>query len=364
MNKDWLIQNADIPIRRNLIHKSEDIELFLQNSEVAAWLSRFGERSLSDNIGDIHGSHDYRMENILGKCWILGLSKDIPAFAENMAFILRYLNRHIQMAPPDEPGFGKIYHFRDCEKVLGCFLPFLGYHDDPAVLHIARKRLEILYQFTRQKRYDIYIDGAKLKGVKREWQPYIINPDLYADGHIALPDMHDFLLFAGILPFLTAEEREKVDTIAEWLFDEDYNSIIRRYGYFYVPGGSYNTKAVIFKLHLLDFRNMTFDKGDLVSPVFNIFVLSHFSIARKSEWFSPALMYLNQHKNENERYCFPSYLITEKPDSYAIFGGHMNVGENKKSKLYSEIISTYWMEKIYQNITVDIDARSSDRLCI
>ena len=46
-------------------------------------------------------------------------------------------------------------------------------------------------------------------------------------------------------------------------------------------------------------------------------------------------------------------LITEKPDSYVIFGGHMNVGENKKSKLYGEILSTYWMERISQNMIIN-----------
>ena len=352
MNSQWLVENADEPIRYYFDKTTVTFERLLQNNEVTMWLSRLAERACADNIGDIHGSHDYRMENILGKCWILGLSKDIPYFAEMMEFVLRFLNRHVQMPSPDEFGFGKIYHFRDCEKVLSCFLPFLGYYDDSAVLHIARKRIDILYEFTRQKRYDIYVDGSKLKGVKQEWQPYIINPDLYADGHIALPDMHDYLLFAGLYRYLDAEAKKKVETIVEWLFGEEYININHRYGYFYVPGGSYNTKAVIFKLHLLDFHEMTFDKGDLVSLVFNVFVLSHFKAARDSEWFSLAMQYLDQYKNENGHYKFPSYLITEKPDSYVIFGGHMNVGENKKSKLYGEILSIYWMERILSNLKV------------
>ena len=39
-------------------------------------------------------------------------------------------------------------------------------------------------------------------------------------------------------------------------------------------------------------------------------------------------------------------MIVEKPDCYVIGGGHMNVGEDKKGKNYSEIISTYWMNRI------------------
>lgn len=141
MNRDWLLINADTPIRYNLAHREEDAELLPQNGEVSVWLSRLAERSRADDIGAIHGSHDYRMENILGKCWILGLSKSLA-------------------------------------------------------------------------------------------------------------------------------------------------------------------------------------------------------------WFTMALKDLSRYKNENGRYQFPPHMVTEKPDSYVIFGGHMNAGENKKAKLYSEMISTYWMERV------------------
>ncbi|MDR0293285.1 MAG: hypothetical protein LBH95_03935 [Oscillospiraceae bacterium] len=119
-NRQWLLENADVTISYILEKPTEAPESLLQNGEVSVWLSRLAERSQTDNIGDIHGSHDYRMENILGKCWILGLSNEISAFAEKMEFILRFLNQHIQLTPPDESGFGRIYHFRDYEKVLSC----------------------------------------------------------------------------------------------------------------------------------------------------------------------------------------------------------------------------------------------------
>ena len=244
----------------------------------------------------------------------------------------------------------KIYYYRDYEKVLSCFLPLLGFYEDEAIKHIFGQRLEILYNFTKKKCYEIYVDGSQFKGVKKEWQPFVINPDLYANGHIALPDIHDLLLFAGMYKHLTKVEQQKVETIVEWFFEPQYKNIIRRYGYFYVPGGSYCTKAVIFKLHLLDFDDSTLSKGELTSLLFNVFVFSHFKSAKSSQWFTLALRYLNQYKNKNGRYNFPSYLITEKKDSYVIFGGHMNVGEVKKNKLYKEIISTYWMERILQNL--------------
>ncbi|MFT3951755.1 MAG: hypothetical protein QM689_07440 [Oscillospiraceae bacterium] len=353
-NETWLMQTADAPIRYQLRHDAADAEALCRNSEAAAWLSRLAQWSDAGEIGKIHGSHDYRMENILGKCWSIGLSAHIPLFDEKLQFILRHLRAHIQIKPPDELSFGKLYHYRDDEKVLACFLPLLGYHDDLAVLHIVRKRIDLLYDFTKQGSYDIYVDGSKFCGVKKAWQPYLINPDLYADGHIALPDMHDFLLFAGMYPYLNAEDRRKVETAVGWLFGDGYGDIIGRYGYFYAPDGSYSTKAIIFKLQLLDFRDMVFDQGDLVPLLFTVFVLSHFQTARESLWFSLALAYLNQYKNEQGRYIFPAYMITEKPDCYVIFGGHMNAGENKKAKLFREIISTYWMERIHKNVVKDL----------
>ncbi len=350
MNQQWLIENADIPIRYILTRESKLVESLLSNIEVSKWLSKLSERSNYNDIGAIHGSHDYRMENILGKCWILGLSSSIDIFADNMSFILKYLNEHIQSEPPEELSFGKIYHYRDHEKVLSCFLPLLGFINDHAVKYITNQRIKILYNFTKQKNYNIYIDGSKLGGVKKEWQPYIINPDLYSDGNIALPDIHDLLIFAGMYKYLPSGQQQMIETIVEWFLTDEYKTIFRRYGYFYVYEGSYSTKAVIFKTNLIDFENMIFDKGDLASLLFNVFIFSHFESAKKSQWLSSAICYLEQYKTESNRYKFPSHFIMENPDSYVVFGGHMNVGENKRNKLYNEVISTYWMERIEQNL--------------
>lgn len=114
---DWLLDTAEAPIHHNLTRSAEDAISLLKNIEVSAWLTRLTERAKANEIGAIHGSHDYRMENILGKCWALGLHKEISAFADKMSFIVDYLNRHIQTPSTEELNFGKLYHFRDCEVV-------------------------------------------------------------------------------------------------------------------------------------------------------------------------------------------------------------------------------------------------------
>ncbi len=44
--------------------KKEWNKRFLQNGEVSDWLLQLSERAKNNNIGEIHGSHDYRMKNI------------------------------------------------------------------------------------------------------------------------------------------------------------------------------------------------------------------------------------------------------------------------------------------------------------
>jgi hypothetical protein len=349
MNTRWLIENADIPIKRILTQDPQNDDKLLENYEVQYWLSLMKQRSDNNDIHRIHGSHVIRFENILGKCAILGLSRKFPEFNRYMQLVLDFLNKHVGRREQEGLSFGKIYSNFDYETVLSCFLPMLGCGDDPAIQYITDKRIRILNDFTKQKRYDVYVDGSKYKGVKKEWQKHIIDPVLYADGNIALPAAHDYILFAGMYDRLNTEKRYMVETIVDRLFDNRYSDIRRNYGYFYVPGGSYNVKAVIYKMHFPNLEEENPEDRDLSDLIFSCFVLSHFETARKSDRFRIAIKYLERYKTENNRYVFPKPMITEKKDSCVIFGGHMNVGENKRSKLYSEILSTFWMDRILSN---------------
>jgi NAD(P)H-dependent FMN reductase len=59
--------------------------------------------------------------------------------------------------------------------------------------------------------------------------------------------------------------------------------------------------------------------------------------------YNLALMYLKQYVSETGIYKFPKTMLTDKKDKYFTYDGHMNIGEQKKSKIYDEILSTYWM---------------------
>jgi len=142
---------------------------------------------------------------------------------------------------------------------------------------------------------------------------------------------------------LPSEKQSKVDTIVNWLFDERYSEIKNRYGYFYAPGGTYNTKSIIIKLHLPNLKNVVMENSEVQGLLFKVYLMSRFNTAKKTEWYSLARMYLNQYATKTGRYKFPKIMVTDKKDKYFTDGGHMNLGESRKLKLCDEILSTYWM---------------------
>jgi hypothetical protein len=66
-------------------------------------------------------------------------------------------------------------------------------------------------------------------------------------------------------------------------------------------------------------------------------------IAKNPTILNNMLTYLMSFRLVNGRYLFSKSLLNEKKDSYFTEGGHMNIGENKRSKIYQEVVSTFWM---------------------
>jgi hypothetical protein len=56
--------------------------------------------------------------------------------------------------------------------------------------------------------------------------------------------------------YLDKENKQKIETIIEWILDERYDDIINNYGYFYFPNESYNVKAILFKIYLPKLTNL------------------------------------------------------------------------------------------------------------
>jgi len=353
MNREWLWENAGYPIKYNLTKNESYIEQMLNNDEVKLWLNKLTDRVLCGDLSNIHGSHDYRYENIVGKCFILGLDAKIPTLDTAMRFFVNFLNGHITKTYDDNLTFWKMYQYRDYETVLSCYLPFLGYAEEKSVQYVANKRLDIVYEFVKQGRYDVYRTDLTYPGANKAWKPYILDPDLYKDGNISLPSIHDMILFSGMYTYYGQEMKKKINAVIKWIFNDQYSLLNNNLYYYAQDDPSYKSKGINNKVILCDVEKANFSPREAAALLFQCFIFSRFEEAQSSRWFSKALDYLNGYKTETGRYLFPKEMLTEQKDSYVWNGGHMNAGESKKNKKYREILSTYWMERIVENIGGD-----------
>lgn len=343
-NRIWLIKNGDIPIQYHLTGDKNLIDALLENEECDYWLGQLKQKVNSRDMTNIHGSHDYRTENILGKCWLLGLHKGIPEFDLLMKMYIDFLDSHVKTQHTDGTTYQRIYAHYDYETVLSCFLPFLGYTAEPSVINITNNRIAYLYKFTKEKRYDIYVDGKKYPGVKKEWQPLLIDPLLYEDGNLSIPSVHDVILLAGMYRHLDEDQKIKVNTIISWILNEKYLEFKTRYGYIYSEDDSYKAKSLIRSFDIPDIDELINEnKPAQQGIIYKTFLLSHFEGADSFPLLNNMMVYLKSFQAINGRYLFPNSLLTEKKDCYFTEGGHMNIGENKRSKIYKEVVSTFWM---------------------
>lgn len=350
MRTAWLMEHAGPHIRYQLSKDASLVPALTQSAEGRYWLELLADRVQRGDLSNLHGSHDYRYENIMGKSWLLGFDADVPAFDAYVRFFLNALERQLE-APQEGPlTFRKLYQYRDYETVMACYLPFLGYGDVPCVQQVARKRIDILYAFARQGRYDLYKRDTAYPGVKKEWKALILDPALYADGNIAIPSIHDCLLMAGLYAGLDRAAREKIDAVLAWMFAPEYAALPGSF-YFYAPQDpSYKAKQVHGRVQFPAFSGPLPDGYDLQALLFTVFLFAHFRPAQKADWFVQSMMYLEGYRTEAERYTFPRGMLVERKDCYVYKGGHMGAGEDRRNPLYAELLSTYWMERIERNL--------------
>ncbi|MEG0766998.1 MAG: hypothetical protein RR482_04715 [Clostridia bacterium] len=326
-NREWLLQNAEIPIRYAITRDPFLVDGLLSHDEVSAWMQRLSCRVALRDLSDIHGSDDGRYDTIMRNCFIYGLNASIPPFDSQVRFFIDFLNKHITKKYDDVLTFWKMYAFRDYETILACYLPFMGYFYEPSVQYVVRKRLQILYDFTKQRRYDVCRQDLDSAGIPPVWRSHVIDPSLYEDGNIALPSLHDYILLAGAYAYLSPDEQQKAETIVQWLFGNGYEEVYPRFYYHAPHNPSYKAKAINGKVDISG------------SSLFLCFILSHYASARHATWFSNALSTFQSYQTKEGRFRFPPAMLGGRK-------GEANVGEPKGKKQSSEILSTYWMERI------------------
>lgn len=298
------------------------------------WLSQF------QNVGklySLHGSFDSCLENACGKCIQLGLSLQNNQLKERLDPFLDWF----LTLPKDTPREKSIFSYTFYRNLLAFNLYRAGY-DDQSILDTIEFRLEQVYEFTRQNRFDIYVDSEEFPKIPASFQQHhqLIDPALYATGMSVFPNIHDIFVFSDFYKRQADKEQEKkIDQIISYILHPSYQSLPHGYGIMFVPPRTYYAIGWDVLLNAKD--------PELNPALFlqRLVLMSEFSSVRSSEYYQQAFALMNRYLSEDGLYHLPKEYLHEKT-GYFVTGSHMGLGVNRRRKDWNKLESSYWLSQL------------------
>lgn len=304
----------------------------LQHPQVQYWIDCADRFRLRPQI---HNAADTCLENWMHKLLSFGVreSDDIR---------LERVNREILQFIRDNQDNEFFFNTVNC-TIAASWLICMG-HQDQILTDIIAERVHAVHGFIRMGNFDIYVDPAGFPSIPKQRAMHpLVNPVLYEKNVWKLPNVHDMFAFANLPSALrTSCIQEKIDDIVEYIMDERYQKLNRGYGLMLVPPKTYYGMG--WSVHLDHFFENTVRLSQ-DGIVWAMELMSHFKPARESGWFRKSLQHLQQFEKDG-LYEFPAGYMTEGRDKYYVGGGHMGLGENRKSKAAIKIESTAWMLRL------------------
>ena len=227
-------------------------------------------------------------------------------------------------------------------------VPFLlraGIRDE-WLIEFTKDRINTIYEFVVQNSYDIYDDVSEYKRIPKNFQGRpIIRPCLYSSGKIKFPLEYDIYGFACLMPELTFDLQSKINKIISYILDDRFCIIDDGYG---VLSDKKNYWAMGW-----DPKPTDLTKEYRCNPLLlKVDLMSSFSSASNSKWFTQALGVMEQYADENGIYHYPKNYLTEK-DSCWILGNHMSIGENRRQRHSMTIEGTFRTLLIMKKLSYD-----------
>jgi hypothetical protein len=339
---EWLFENSG-PVIRHLVQaefgydgQTSNVEL-LNSPLVVKWLDRLQPEF---GFNQLHGAKRNNLENVMGKLTQLGLRAGMLPFDLRVQPFLEWFRE--QTRYPVSAGF--------TWRPFLCMLvtPFLvraGYLVE-FLTKFALHRLESLYQFCHQGRYDIYVDRSNFKGIPKAFrdQP-LVDLDLTRGGEYSFPTIYDMHLLARFPNSLVGHRgQEKIDTIVDYVLNPDYQALPQGYGIMQAAPRKYY--AVGWSAHL---------PGYLAEPetpfwkrayLHRLVLMSNFQAARQHRWYREGVAFFERFRTPDRRYSIPRQFLSEERSGCWVFGSYMGLEENRRKKITRELESTYWMLKI------------------
>ena len=339
---DWLMDNADAPVcyrvARELLKddktaKKIENELF-ENKEVQKWLKNLKPTNPPQHRSMEHGSFDFCLENALPKVVQLGLHGGMEQVVDAVGFYVNPSN------------------FNDAQLFL-----MANIQNEIALNHML-VRLNQIYDFTKQRNYDIYIseeEKKKLTGIPKNWQESkFIKPQLFKEGY-SYPLIYDIVGMYRLYGLNNTDVDKKIDSIISYISTNEFHNKISD-GYGILISGEYASgNPQYYSMGWEPKYPGWFDIIDYIENIsapkllFFAEYISLYPSARKTKWFNDLLFYFEKYKTENGTYLFPKEWLKESP-GYAVQGHHISFGENRRKKNWIEIESTFYMQLLHQNI--------------
>lgn len=371
---DWLIDHAGAVIRYRVAMEYPEVQRkvnlgslqkeLIDDKTVNQWLNnlnpfeslleaRLQGKGLgaSGNSSFLHGSTDMNFEVVVPKLAQLGLHAGIPVLDTKIVSWLNLLEskwkqKNEYIDPPDNQFLSAVYYYYDYLLIIASSLSLAGYIQHDVVKQVLLFRLNSIFEIIKDGRFDFYEQPGKYRIHPKEWSDHILKLEIFADGNIKLPFIHDVFGFIDLWKHGNQETKDKIGTIIHWILTPEYQHFLYNYGYIRCPDG--RGKSVGYKLEFPGYFNHVEGSFNSRSIVLRCWQMAHFPESRDHPWFRKSIQYLEKYKTQNGTYIFPKDFLTEtKARGYWIHGWRMGLGENRRSTHWLEIESTFWMFLIH-----------------
>ncbi|MGY5871593.1 MAG: hypothetical protein RTV72_05050 [Candidatus Thorarchaeota archaeon] len=344
----WLLRNAGPSIRfRTLVDilNEQDVGIvgralneMLESPEVVKWLEH-----LTPNLdfNSIHSSRIDAFENVMGKLVQLGLRAGLQPFDSKTLPFRVWLSENVETTP-QKP------HVVFLRTIVASFLAYAGYGSTKPVNAQMIDRLESLYEFAKDPDFSsFFVDKSEFKGVPKDSEYGLVNPELYPDQRFMLPWVHDIRGLASCENIMDSKEyRYKLDKIIELVLSEEYQNMPWSYGL-----AKYGSRYYVlgWAVHLPGYSTNP-EEREFAELLLTLEFMAKFSVARKSNWFRNSLMYLKTFETDSGTYIFPRGWLPEKKVGYWVGGNRMMFDKRKGFPNAIECESTFHVLWIKQQM--------------
>lgn len=334
----WLMENAGSIIRYRtaveLLGESDygKVDLLkkdlLSDGLVKHWLG-----NLVPKFGttDLHHSKPEAYENAMGKLYEFGLRKGMRVLDERTEPFRRWLAEQIRLSKEDR---ARLFYPAFYWKLTAAFLSMTGYSEDEAVNAVILKRLETIYPFAKKGDLsNVYIPQDSFPGFPKAFSRRpLINPDLYPNGEMKLPDIHDVNAFLHSAPIMGDPQlRRKVEVIVDFILKPGYQRLEPGYGVIRdEKTGRYYGAG--WSVHLPGFFEADIQANRFGRFLLRLSTMSRSKTAREHPWFKRSLNLLEKYRSEDGLVTFPSRFMPKSKIGYWVLGRRMGLEANRRGK--------------------------------